>query len=129
MNSVILMGRFVDDPDVSTYKVDKEERTRVSFVLAVNRQGKDAGADFIRCVAFGKRAEFISDYFRRGQRALVSGEWRTGRYENKDKETVYTNDCAVNNIEFADSKKDDTGEGFEDEPEREHKRGESRRRR
>ena len=129
MNIVILMGRFVDDPDVSTYKVDKEERTRVSFVLAVNRPGKDAGADFIRCVAFGKRAEFISDYFRRGQRALVSGEWRTGRYENKEKETVYTHDCAVNNIEFADSKKDDAGEGFEDEPEREHKRGESRCRR
>ena len=49
--------------------------------------------------------EFIEKYFQKGQRALVTGRWQTGHYENKDKETVYTNDCMVSNIEFADSKK------------------------
>ena len=133
MNTVILMGRFVDDPDFSTYKnKDGEKGGRVTFTLAVQRPGKDAGADFIRCTAFGKRAEFIRDYFRRGQRALVTGEWRTGRYENKDGETVYTNDCSVSNVEFADSKK--ANEGFEDPDgapfeEDERERGRSRKQR
>lgn len=115
MNTVILMGRFVDDPDISSYKSgSKDDGIRAVWTLAVQREGKDAGADFIRCIAFGKRADFIGQYFKRGQRALVSGSWRTGSYEDKDKNVHYTNDCMVFNIEFADSKKEEVNEGFED---------------
>ena len=114
MNTVILMGRFVSDPEVSSYGKD-EDQVRASFTLAVQRDGKDAGADFVRCVAFGKRADFIGKYFAKGQRALVSGRWQTGSYENKDKQVIYTNDCYVSNIEFADSKRSsEEAEGFED---------------
>ena len=50
MNNVILMGRFVDDPETSSYKnKDGEKGIRTSFTLAVQRDGgKDAGADFIK---------------------------------------------------------------------------------
>ena len=112
MNNVILMGRLVDDPDVRTYTQaqrkgfeDQSEGLRATFTLAVQREGKDAGADFIRCIAFGKRADFIGQYFGKGQRALVTGRWQTGSYQNKDGETVWTNDCYISQIEFADSKK------------------------
>ena len=115
MNKVILMGRFVDDPEMSSFKSGKEDGLRAVFTLAVQRENKDAGADFIRCVAFGKRADFIGQYFRKGQRCLVEGSWRTGSYEDKDKNTHYTNDCVLSNIEFADSKKNDVNEGFEEE--------------
>lgn len=119
MNTVILMGRFVDDPETSTYKgSDGEKGLRVTFTLAVQREGKDAGADFIRCVAFGKRADFIAQYFEKGQKALVTGRWQTGSYENKDGDKVYTNDCMISQIEFADSPKQ--REGFE-KPERSRK--------
>ena len=115
MNTVILMGRFVDDPDVSKFKSGQDDGLRAVFTLAVQRDGKDAGADFIRCVAFGKRSDFIGEYFRKGQRALVTGSWRTGSYEDKDGTKHYSNDCTVSSIEFADSKKDDnSNEGFED---------------
>ena len=119
MNTVILMGRFVDDPETSSYKnSDGDKGLRVTFTLAVQREGKDAGADFIRCVGFGKRADFIAQYFEKGQKALVTGRWQTGSYENKDGEKVYTNDCMISQIEFADSPKQ--REGFE-EPERSSK--------
>lgn len=119
MNTVILMGRFVDDPETSIYKnSDGDKGLRATFTLAVQREGKDAGADFIRCVAFGKRADFIAQYFEKGQKALVTGRWQTGSYENKDGEKVYTNDCMISQIEFADSPKQ--REGFE-EPERSRK--------
>lgn len=119
MNTVILMGRFVDHPETSTYKGSAVENgLRVTFTLAVQREGKDAGADFIRCVAFGKRADFIAQYFEKGQKALVTGRWQTGSYENKDGDKVYTNDCMISQIEFADSPK--PREGFE-EPERSRK--------
>ena len=119
MNNVILMGRLVDDPETSSYKnSDGEKGLRATFTLAVQRKGKDAGADFIRCVAFGKRADFIAQYFEKGQKALVTGRWQLGSYENKDGDKVYTNDCMISQIEFADSPKQ--REGFE-EPERSRK--------
>ena len=115
MNTVILMGRFVDDPDISKFKSGQDDGLRAVFTLAVQRDGKDAGADFIRCVAFGKCADFIGEYFRKGQRALVTGSWRTGSYEDKDGTKHYSNDCIVSSIEFADSKKEeDRNEGFEE---------------
>ena len=122
MNTVILMGRFVEDPELSSYKTEDGKGTRAVFTLAVQREGKDAGADFIRCISFGKRADFIGQYFEKGQRCLVTGSWRTGSYENKDGEKCYTNDCIISSIEFADSKK--LNDGFEDEA----PRGKARRR-
>lgn len=107
MNKVILMGRLVADPEIRDTGKGKDALAVANFTLAVDRGDKDHTADFIRCVAFGARANFIEEYFFKGQRALVEGRWQTGHYENKDKETVYTNDCYVSNIEFADSKKED----------------------
>ena len=107
MNVVILMGRLVDEPDYSTYGKKKiEEKGVARFTLAVNRPGKDNGADFIRCVAFAGTANFCRDYLDKGQRVLVKGHWQTGTYEDKDGNARYSNDCICDSIEFADSKKD-----------------------
>lgn len=110
MNKVILMGRLVADPEIRDTGKGKDALAVANFTLAVDRGDKDHTADFIRCVAFGARANFISEYFIKGQRALVEGRWQTGHYENEHKETVYTNDCYVSNIEFADSKKEEPEE-------------------
>ena len=111
MNKVILMGRLVSDPEIRVSGKGKDALTVAIFTLAVDRGDRDHTADFIRCVAFGARAEFVEKYFIKGQRTLVEGRWQTGHYESKDKETVYTNDCYVSNVEFADSKKDDSEDG------------------
>lgn len=77
------------------------------FSLAVDRRFKKEGeptADFINCVAFGKVAEIIEKYVFKGTKLIVNGEWKTGSYTNKDGNKVYTNDCVINNIEFAESK-------------------------
>jgi single-strand DNA-binding protein len=74
------------------------------FTLAVNRKGKDKGADFISCVAFGKQAEFIEKYMRKGMKADLSGRITTGSYKDKDGKTVYTTEVTVEDIEFGESK-------------------------
>lgn len=77
------------------------------FNLAVDRKYKKEGqptADFIGCVAFSKTAEFIEKYIKKGTKIIVEGSWQTGSYE-KNGAKVYTNECVVNSIEFAESKK------------------------
>lgn len=103
MNSVDISGRMTREPEVR-YAADKPF---AKFCLAVNRRFKQEGqanADFINCTAFGKMAEFVEKYGRKGVKFEVHGRWQTGSYKNKDGNTVYTNDCMVESIEFAESK-------------------------
>ena len=64
MNRVILMGRIVRDPEIR-YSQGEKSTAVARFSLAVDRKFKQEGqptADFINCLAFGKRAEFLEKY-------------------------------------------------------------------
>lgn len=110
MNRVILTGRLTADPEVR-YTTGENSTAIATFTLAVNRRfvkrddPNAVTADFIRCQAFGKQAEFVEKYFRKGQKADVEGRIQTGKYTNKDGQTVYTTDVVIDNIEFGESKK------------------------
>lgn len=106
MNNVSLIGRLTAEPEI---RYSKDDLTIANFTLAVDRIGSDE-ADFIRCVAFGKSAEFVDDYFSKGLRVGVSGRIQTGRYEDKDGVTRYTTDIIVERLDFADGKKEDKEE-------------------
>ena len=100
------MGRLTRDPDIR-YSQGEKATTVARFSLAVDRKFKQDGqptADFINCLAFAKRAEFIEKYCRKGTKLVVEGSWQTGSYTNKDGNKVYTNECLVESCEFAESK-------------------------
>ena len=100
------MGRLVRNPDIRYSQGEKA--TAVSrFSIAVDRrfkQDEQPTADFINCLAFGKRAEFLEKYCRKGTKLVVEGSWQTGSYTNKDGNKVYTNECLIESCEFAESK-------------------------
>lgn len=106
MNKVDLTGRLTKDPQ-SRWTNGQESQGQiciVRFTLAVNRRKKDAGADFISCVAFGKSAESLEKYCKKGTKLEISGRIQTGSYTNKDGGKVYTTDVIVEEWEFAESK-------------------------
>ena len=110
MNRVILCGRIVRDPEVR-YSQGDNPMAVAKFTLAVDRKFKKDGeqsADFINCTAFCKTAEVIEKYVIKGTKIIVEGRWQTGSYTNKDGNKVYTNDCMVENIEFCESKSQQT---------------------
>lgn len=107
MNKVILMGRLVRDLEIR-YSQGERQIAIARYTLAVDRRGRkndgDQQADFIRCIAFDKGAEFTEKYFRQGMRVLIEGRIQTGSYQDRDGKTIYTTDVVVENQEFADSK-------------------------
>ena len=106
MNKIELCGRLTNDPEVR-YSQGEKSTAIARYTLAVDRRFKQEGqptADFINCVAFGKKAEFLEKYCKKGTKLVVEGSWNTGSYTNKDGNKVYTNDCLVENCEFAESK-------------------------
>ena len=104
MNSVQLVGRLTRDPDV---RYTDGGTTVARFTLAVDRRFKKDGgdeADFISCVAFGKTAEFLEKWFRKGQRLGLTGRIQTGSYVNQEGTKIYTTDVVTENVEFVESK-------------------------
>ncbi len=114
MNKVILMGRLTRDPEVR-YSQGGNPLAIARYTLAVdrrfNRNGDEATADFINCVAFGKSGEFAERYFRKGIKIAVTGRIQTGSYTNKDGVKVYTTEVVVEDQEFAESKNSSGADG------------------
>lgn len=100
MNVVVLVGRLTRDPEL---KFGQSGKAYSRFSLAVDRPFSKGEADFINCVAFGKTAELIGEYLRKGRKVGVNGRLQMNRYEvNGEKRTSY--DVLVEAIEFLESK-------------------------
>lgn len=103
MNKFIGLGRLTADPNIKY----SGETVIASFTTAIDRRFKrdgEATADFIPCVAFGKQAEFIEKYFKKGMRISYSGRIQTGSYTNRDGQKVYTTNVVIEEAEFCESK-------------------------
>ena len=101
MNYVSLLGRLTRDVEV-TYTQSGKAYARFSLAVSKGTSNRDE-VDFINCIAWEKRAETISQYFKKGSRILVQGRITTGSYE-KNGETRYTTDVVVNNFDFIETK-------------------------
>lgn len=106
MNKSIIMGRLTRDPEIRTTP------TQATFTLAVDRKFKDAGgnkqADFIPVVAWRGTAEFVQKYFKKGSKMIVIGSIQTRSYDDKDGKKVYVTEIIADEVEFAETKKQDT---------------------
>lgn len=106
MNVVCLLGRLTADPEL------RHTATQIpvtSFTIAVDRAYQPKGAeqrqtDFINIVAWRQTAEFITRYFRKGQRIALQGQLQSRPFTDKEgnKRTAY--EVVVDNAFFAESK-------------------------
>ena len=104
MNVFSGIGRLTKDVDM---KYTPNGLAVARFTIAINRPFKNENgnyeADFINCVAFGKRAETIAQYARKGHRIGITGSIMTGSYENTQGQKVYTTDVNVTGFTFLES--------------------------
>lgn len=81
VNQVILMGRLTNDVEVQSTSTGK---SIARFSLAVDRVGKDAGADFFEVTAWEKTAELLSQYTQKGSKILVQGRLQQDSWDDKE---------------------------------------------
>lgn len=106
MNKIILMGNLTRDPEVR-YSTGDNPTAIARYTLAVNRRYQREGepsADFFSCVTFGKSAEFVERYFRKGIKITLSGRIEMRKFTNKEGQPVNTVEVIVEEQEFAESK-------------------------
>ncbi|MHB1485687.1 MAG: single-stranded DNA-binding protein [Saccharofermentanales bacterium] len=108
MNKAIIMGRLTKDPDIRTTQTQTAVAT---FTVAVDRRFKSANgekqADFIPVVAWRQQADFVGKYFKKGSKIIVIGSIQTRTYDDKDGKKVYVTEIVADELEFAESKRED----------------------
>lgn len=112
MNKVILTNaRLTRDIEL---KFGKDSGTaNAIFSVAVKREFKKDESDFINCKAFGKTAEAMSTYLKKGMAFNMEGRIQTGSYENSEGNRVYTTDVIVDRFEFIAVNRNEENNSFE----------------
>jgi single-strand DNA-binding protein len=119
LNSIILHGRLTKDTELKTTQSGK---SIIHFDIAVNRYVKDKDhpeCDYFRVCAFEKTAEFVSQYFIKGNQIIVEGSVRTGSYTDIEGVKRKSFDVLARQVHFAGGKKNEeteqNGNGNENE--------------
>lgn len=112
MNKVILIGRLTKDPELRYAPGSGAAVT--TFTLATNKFNSKTGqkeADFVPIVVWGKRAESIAKYMRKGSEMALSGRIQTRSYDAKDGTKRYVTEVVAdpNDVEFLGSKNNSSG--------------------
>ena len=102
LNIIAVQGRLTADPEIRKTQTNKSV---CSFTVACARDGKDNGTDFIPCVAWEHSAEFLKNYFSKGEMIIVQGRLQTRSFE-QDGRTRSVQEVLVRSISFASSRRD-----------------------
>ena len=96
MNVVSLLGNLASDVDLKEVSAEKKV---ASFVLAVDRPGKDSGADFIRVAAWDRQAELCAQYLAKGRQVALDGRIRSRSWEEDGKRRSAV-EVVANRVQF-----------------------------
>ena len=108
MNNVIFMGRIATDPIIRR-TTGENSKAVASFAIAVPRAYKRENgpeADFFYCTAWGKLAEHIEKYWRKGMKALITGSIENEQYTDREGQKKTSTKVIVNSIEFCEKKQE-----------------------
>jgi single-strand DNA-binding protein len=97
VNTVALIGNLATDVDLRDVG---EENKVASFVLAVDRAGPEAGADFLRITAWNRQAELCERYLAKGRRVGVEGRLRAHSWEDAEGKKRSSVEVVARRVEF-----------------------------
>ena len=114
MNKVFLIGNITRDPELSE---TANGGSVCRFGLAVNRRSPSGEqADFYNLTAFRNLAETIAKYKKKGDRVAVVGDIQIRQYEDNQGQRRTAVDVIVQDIEFLNSRSQNSGDDFYDAP-------------
>jgi single-strand DNA-binding protein len=101
------MGRLTKDPEL---RKTAQDISVVGFSIAVDRnyvkKGEERQTDFFDVVAWRGTADFIAQYFGKGDMIAVDGQLQTRTYEAKDGSTRKVVEINADTASFTGGKKE-----------------------
>lgn len=107
LNHITIMGRLTRNPEL---RRTGSGLAVASFSVAVERDYPNGGTgerevDFIDCVAWRQKGEFVSKYFAKGSMIVISGRLQIRGWTDKDGNKRKTAEIVAENVYFGESKK------------------------
>lgn len=109
MNTVSLIGNLATD--VELREVGEDKRV-ASFLLAVGRGGRDAGADFVGVSVWDRQAELCAEYLSKGRRVGVEGYLRSRNWEEEGRRRRVV-EVVAKRVDFLGGARREESEGAE----------------
>ena len=117
LNKVMLMGNLTRDPEL---RYLPSNTAVVGFGMAINRQWRSQEGEqreettFVECSAFGRIAELINQYLKKGRPVYVDGRLRYEQWQDKQSGANRSKiSVVVENFQFLDSRGGGPGEAGE----------------
>ena len=102
LNRIDIMGNLVADPELrSTNSGIKVCSFRIACERDYATFGTQKETDFVDCVAWREKAEFISKYFSKGMPVLVSGRLQIRKWEDRDGNKLSSAEIQADSLYFA----------------------------
>jgi single-strand DNA-binding protein len=107
INKVILIGNLGNDPE-TRYMPDGKAVTSITVATSESWKDKNTGekvekTEWHRCSSFGKSAEIMAQYLKKGSKVYIEGSLQTRTYD-KDGQKRYATEIKVRDFQFLDSK-------------------------
>lgn len=109
INHVTMQGRFTKDVELK--RSEKADYARFTIAWSRPRGGGQKGAKsdiedvcYLNCVAFNKKAENISKYFKKGDMAIVEGTLVSREY-GEDGKKRYIKELIADEVHFCQGKR------------------------
>lgn len=103
LNKALVYGNITRDPEVRALPSGVNVAT---FSLATNRVwidkngAKQENADFHNIVVFGKQAETVSKYLKKGSSVLIEGRMQTRSWDAQDGTKKYRTEIIAERVQF-----------------------------
>ncbi|MDP3645736.1 MAG: single-stranded DNA-binding protein [bacterium] len=103
INKAMIFGNITRDPELRALPSGMNV---CSFSVATNRTYKDRDgkkqeqADFHNIVVFGRQADTVSQYLKKGSSVFVEGRIQTRSWEGKDGEKKYRTEIVADRVQF-----------------------------
>ena len=103
INKALIYGNLTRDPEA---KALPNGTAVTSFSVATNRVYKDKNGakqestDFHNIVSFGRQAEVVAQYLRKGSGVYVEGRIQTRSWDDKDGTKKYRTEIVADTIQF-----------------------------
>lgn len=100
LNHIDIMGRLTADPQL---KASKNGVPYATFTIACDRDVGEKNTDFFRVKAWRKTAEFVNNYFKKGQMAVISGRLQINDWTDGEGNKAKLVEIEANSVYFGSS--------------------------
>ena len=108
VNKAIIVGNLGNDPDMR-YTAGGAAVANISVATAESWRDKESGeqqerTEWHRVVAFGRLAEIIGEYLRKGSQVYIEGRIQTRKWQDKDGQDRWSTEIVANELQMLGGK-------------------------